>query len=98
MRRTIIFQFGDAQPKMGFLGMVLRRSKFPMKLVRADVRRVLITYHPRIKRLVGNGERIFAWLRGPLTHGKGIFPDEAFRLEAEKLYDDVVAHEELGSA
>src|SRR4029077_6506436 len=85
----VVREFGIAQAKMTFLRMILGCGKLAMKLVRADVRRVLVAHAASVEGFVGNRDGIFAWFGGRFADRKGVFPDEILGFKTDKLHDDV---------
>jgi hypothetical protein len=85
----VVRELDIAQAKMAFLRMILGCGKLAMKLVGADVRRVLVAHAASVEGFVENRDGILAGLGGRFADGKGVFPDEILGFKTDKLHDDV---------
>src|ERR1700683_4561019 len=72
--------------------MVFGGGQFPVKPVRADVRRILIAHAASVESVVWNRQSKFARLGLRLSNCKRIFADSRFRLETDELDDDLRRH------
>src|ERR1700723_2294701 len=91
MRRAVRFQFRVGQIEMRVRGVIFSRGQLHVQPVRTNIRRILKSHAPRIKSLVGNGQRKFPRFRRCFANRERIFPAALLRFESHELHDHAIA-------